>query len=90
MFILKQKYENFLNVYKKKKIKSVSDYTNLSKNTEFIKINYGNFLFFNQSLPHGNVVNQTKETRISLNCRFKGLFTPMLKKNLVVFFSIEN
>ena len=40
---------------------------------------------FNQSLPHGNVVNDTNETRISLNCRFKGLFTPM-QKNLADFF----
>ena len=54
---------------------------------QFIKINYGNFLFFNQSLPHGNVVNQTKETRISLNCRFKGLFTPYAQKKLGSFFS---
>ncbi len=89
MFILKQKkYENFLKVYKRKKIKSVSDlYKSIKKNTEFIKINYGNFLFFNQSLPHGNVVNQTKETRISLNCRFKGLFTPYAQKKLGSFFS---
>ena len=53
----------------------------------FIKINYGNYLFFNQSLPHGNIVNKTKETRISINCRFKGLFTPYAEKKLGKFFS---
>ena len=54
---------------------------------KFLKINYGNFLLFNQTLPHGNVVNKTKETRISLNCRFKGLFTPYSQKKLGGFFS---
>ena len=53
----------------------------------FININHGNFLLFNQSLPHGNVVNKTNETRISINCRFKGLFTPYARKKLGSFFS---
>ena len=89
MFILKQsKYSNFEKHYKNKKIKSVSQfYKMLKKDIVFIKINYGNFLFFNQSLPHGNIVNSTKETRLSLNCRFKGLFTPYAQKKLGSFFS---
>ena len=92
MFILKQsKYKNFEKFYKDKKIKSVSQfYKKLKKDISFIKINYGNFLFFNQSLPHGNVVNDTNETRISLNCRFKGLFTPYAEKKLGSFFSPLN
>ena len=78
MFLLNSnRYENFKKIYKKKKVKSVSNLHNsLKKDLNFIKINYGNFLLFNQNLPHGNVVNKTKETRISLNCRFKGLFSP--------------
>ena len=73
---------------KKKKIKSVSHLHNvLKKDLDFIKINYGNFLLFNQNLPHGNIVNKTSETRITLNCRFKGLFTPYAQKKLGSFFS---
>ncbi len=89
MFILKQsKYKNFEKFYRDKKIKSVSQfYKKLKKDILFIKINYGSFLFFNQSLPHGNVVNDTSETRIYLNCRFKGLFTPYAQKKLGSFFS---
>jgi sporadic carbohydrate cluster 2OG-Fe(II) oxygenase len=92
MFILSQdKYEKFTNIYKKKKAIDVSDlFKKLRKDLNFIKINYGNYLFFNQSLPHGNIVNKTKETRISINCRFKGLFTPYAEKKLGKFFSPLN
>ena len=42
----------------------------------FQKINVGQILLFNPALIHGNVLNQTKQTRVSLNIRFKSLFTP--------------
>ena len=89
MFILGQKkYPKFIKAFKNKKIKSVSHlYKTLKKDLIFININHGNFLLFNQSLPHGNVVNKTNETRISINCRFKGLFTPYARKKLGSFFS---
>ena len=51
-----------------------------------IKINYGQVLIFNQSLPHGNRVNKEDETRWSLNCRFKSTFTPYGDKKLGEFF----
>ena len=35
---------------------------------------------------HGNRVNETRETRWSMNCRFKGVFTPYAEKNLGEFF----
>ena len=44
-------------------------------------------LNFNQCLPHGNIVNQTSETRWTFNCRFKGLFTPYNDKKIGVIFS---
>ena len=43
-------------------------------------------LNFNQCLPHGNIVNQTSETRWTFNCRFKGLFTPYNDKKIGEFF----
>lgn len=43
---------------------------------DFIKLNYGQFLIFNPALLHGNVLNKTNKTRISLNIRFKSFFSP--------------
>ena len=37
-----------------------------------------------------DIINKTKETRISINCRFKGLFTPYAEKKLGKFFSPLN
>jgi len=58
----------------------------ISKDVEFIEINYGQVMIFNQSLPHGNRVNLENETRISMNCRFKSLFSPYNDKKLGEFF----
>ena len=43
-------------------------------------------MLFNQSLPHGNRPNNERETRWSLNCRFKSIFTPYRDKKLGEFF----
>ena len=88
MFILNaKKYVKFEKAYKKKEIKSANDlYSNLRPHIEFVKIKYGEFMLFNQNLPHGNVVNKSNETRISLNCRFKSLITPYRQKELGTFF----
>ena len=56
----------------------------------WINIKYGQVLIFNQNLPHGNIVNEEKETRWSFNCRFKSLFSPYGDKKLGEFFEIQN
>ncbi len=88
MFILNaQKYNKFEKAYKKKEVKSANDlYKNLKPHIEFVKIKHGEFMLFNQNLPHGNIINKSNETRISLNCRFKSLFTPYRQKELGSFF----
>lgn len=53
---------------------------------QWLDIKYGQFLLFNQNLPHGNRVNKELETRWSMNCRFKGVFTPYGDKKLGEFF----
>ncbi|HZL59490.1 MAG TPA: sporadic carbohydrate cluster 2OG-Fe(II) oxygenase [Stellaceae bacterium] len=53
---------------------------------KFIDIPYGNVLLFSQNLMHGNRVNRERETRWSMNCRFKGAFTPYADKRLGEFF----
>ena len=58
----------------------------IKKKVKWIKINYGQVLIFNQSLPHGNRVNKESETRWSLNCRFKNIFSPYGDKKIGEFF----
>jgi len=42
----------------------------------FIKMTYGQCLLFTPTLFHGNDTNLTDWTRVSINCRFKNLFSP--------------
>jgi sporadic carbohydrate cluster 2OG-Fe(II) oxygenase len=58
----------------------------IKDDVNWIKINYGEVLVFNQAYPHGNRINQESETRWSMNCRFKGLFTPYKDKKIGEFF----
>jgi sporadic carbohydrate cluster 2OG-Fe(II) oxygenase len=37
---------------------------------------YGKVLIFDSNCLHGNVLNETKSVRWSMNCRFTGLLTP--------------
>jgi len=53
---------------------------------KWMKVNYGEVLVFNQIYPHGNVVNKENETRWSMNCRFKSLFSPYKDKKIGEFF----
>ena len=70
-----------------KKTKSSEQIFNLiKKDLIWLKVNYGEILVFDQSLPHGNIVNKEKETRWSMNIRFKGLFTPYGDKKIGEFF----
>ena len=88
MYLLKKKYlDKFTLKLKKNKIKNSSKIFNLVKNEiQFLKINFGNFLIFDQTLPHGNVINKEKETRWSMNCRFKSMFSPYGDKKIGEFF----
>ncbi len=51
-------------------------YEKHKKKFKFLKINFGEVLLFTPILQHGNVINTTNSTRISLNCRFKSLLSP--------------
>ena len=52
----------------KKKFKKISNtnqlYNFIKKDLKWIKINYGQILIFNQSLPHGNVMNEEKVNKM--------------------------
>jgi sporadic carbohydrate cluster 2OG-Fe(II) oxygenase len=61
-------------------------YHAISKDVKWLDVKYGEVLVFDQALPHGNRVNVESETRWSMNCRFKGVFTPYGDKKLGEFF----
>ena len=88
MYILPPtKYHKLKTLFGNKKMNSTEKIFNkIKKDVKWIKINYGQVLIFNQCLPHGNIVNREKETRWSLNCRFKGVFTPYNDKKIGEFF----
>ena len=87
MFILPSNKSKIINKIFKDKIKSTSDiFQKIKKDIKWLKINYGQILIFDQTLPHGNVVNKEQETRWTMNCRFKGIFTPYKDKKLGEFY----
>lgn len=88
MFILPPaKYSKIQKIFKQKKSMSSEEiFKKIKKDLNWIKIKYGQVLVFNQCLPHGNTVNQEQETRWSLNCRFKSVFTPYKDKKIGEFF----
>lgn len=87
MYILQQKnYDYFLKVMKKKVSDSDKIFHKIKNKLKWINIKYGNFLIFNQCLPHGNIINKTNQTRWSMNCRFKSFFSPYGDKKLGEFF----
>ena len=61
-------------------------YQSIQTKVKFLNVRYGEVLIFDQGLPHGNRVNREGETRWSMNCRFKGIFTPYGDKKIGEFF----
>ena len=43
---------------------------------KWLNIKFGQILFFNSNFFHGNDVNKEKQTRFSLNTRFKSFYSP--------------
>lgn len=62
-------------------------YKAIENDVKFIDVKYGECLIFTQNIMHGNRVNTTDETRWSMNCRFKSLFSPYADKKLGEFFA---
>jgi len=61
-------------------------FSSIESKVEWIKIDYGQVMIFDQTLPHGNRVNKEANTRWSINCRFKAVFSPYKDKKLGEFF----
>lgn len=77
MYILQNnKLKKFNNYFSKNKISTIAAFKKFKNDFNFLNIKFGQALIFNLAIPHGNIVNKTKETRWSMNCRFKSLFSP--------------
>jgi sporadic carbohydrate cluster 2OG-Fe(II) oxygenase len=61
-------------------------YQSMKNDVSWLEVRYGEVLVFDQALPHGNRVNDESETRWTMNCRFKGVFTPYGDKKIGEFF----
>ena len=83
MYILpRKKFNKNKNLILKNSLSSGEIFNKIKKDVVWLNVKYGEVLLFDQSLPHGNVVNKEKSTRWSMNCRFKGIFTPYADKKI--------
>jgi len=84
MFILPANKSEILHkLFLDKKIKKSEDiYKAIKKDLVWLDVKYGQVVIFDHSLPHGNIINAENETRWSMNCRFKSIFTPYADKRI--------
>ena len=79
--------KKLLRDYHENRYKSWEDFrSNCIEKATHLEIKYGEVLGFWSGLLHGSVVNTSGESRLSLNIRFKNLFSPYGKKDPFVFF----
>ena len=78
MFFTKPKHNKKMNnqLLNTDKFTAKEMYNKNKKNFKFLNIKFGDILIFSPLILHGNTINKTKETRFSLNCRFKSLLSP--------------
>lgn len=93
MYVLEKKetiklLNNLRSLKKKKKDLLSSIFKRAEKKATKNKMNFGEALFFSTSLFHLVPVNREKETRWSLNFRFKSLYSPYGQKRYPEFFDI--
>ena len=58
----------------------------IEKAVQWMDVDYGEFLLFNQNLPHGYRINNEGKTGWALSCRFKSVFSPYADNRLGEFF----
>ena len=78
MFIINP--ENSIKILKKIKKDKKINFNKIEKKYKkymtWISLNEGQGILFSPNCLHGNVINKEKKTRISINMRFKNLFSP--------------
>jgi sporadic carbohydrate cluster 2OG-Fe(II) oxygenase len=73
-------------LFKNKNLSPKNIFSKIKNEINWLNVKYGQILIFDQSIPHGNVVNKEKETRWSMNCRFKSVFSPYADKKIGEYF----
>lgn len=58
----------------------------IENDVQWMDVPYGHVLIFSQTLMHGNQPNEEADTRWTMNCRLKSLFSPYADKRLGEFF----
>ncbi len=88
MFLLPpQKDAEFCKKFAELSKKNAEDlYQMIEPHLIWLDIPYGSVLVFSHVFMHGNRINLEPETRWSMNCRFKSLFSPFWDKRLADFF----
>ncbi len=87
MYILPRKYS--LKYHRTEELKKVSLselFENEKDNFVWPNVKFGQAIIFSHSLLHGNIVNTEKESRFSLNLRFKSITSPYGSKALGDYF----
>lgn len=88
MYILPPKKNKQLSkLFSNSRVKKSDDLFNeIKKDLIWLNVKYGQVVIFDQSLPHGNRINKENETRWTMNCRFKSIFTPYADKKIGEFY----
>ena len=91
MFIVNPRESlKILSKMKRSKKNTIQNITKNHKNKmKWLKLNFGQAVVFTANCFHGNVINREKTTRISINFRFKNLYSPYVK-NVGNLKNIEN
>jgi len=69
-----------------KNLSSTSLFKVIEDDVQWMDVPYRNILIFSQTLMHGNQPNEENDTRWTMNCRLKSLFSPYADKRLGEFF----
>ena len=96
MFIINPK--NSISILKEIKSNLKTDFDKLDKKYKkqcnWIKVKKGEAIIFSPNCLHGNVVNNENKTRVSINIRYKNLFSPFSEakneKFLGTFYNVES
>jgi sporadic carbohydrate cluster 2OG-Fe(II) oxygenase len=68
------------------------DWANFEKEataqSEYVPVNFGEALVFSTTVLHGSHINKENETRVSLNLRYKNIFSPSGLKNQLQYFKV--
>lgn len=89
MYLLNRKFSRIAAEHIRDNPKDRPGFDNiLLDHAELMDVPFGSALVFWSGLFHGSIVNKEKESRLSLNTRYKNLFTPLGLKDPFRYFDV--